>query len=1375
MSEALRDTEIVKELLSGSSGKHRIVKELSNPHKEFRFCGMDLEKKQFAILAGMLAPIAIIYRLDLFEYLGLTGSQILAIIVPFVAMGIAFAFVPWEGRDLSFIVTRKLQGLTRQKVLKWRARPAGSPMWLRDSVQRWLPADEPVWRMLRTNNGTYARIVAVEQSSLGLASEDEQEANRERLADGYKAMEFDITEISRSRPSAMGTYIARLQDEVEREVGRPDISAEEAIKVRAFADDHVAHLKDLVVESESYEHKSFIIVTYNPQKEDQSSGDNPIQQMKDLFASVIPIGIKKKRASNKDAAKEQRDINHAWRTLDRRVADVIKHYEKLGLILRKMGEKESLEFLREEAGGSNLHGITTDTGAPAESRIGMRIGLTTTLTNRAYQGLDKKAIARRIGAAEEVRAVHGDDEAPPAVGLGELSVNDRIAPDAVRIESDHLVVGTTYHRTLYIYDFPEEVDRDFLQPLAELKHRIKIVKFMSKMPQHKAMKFIGKKKAQLLAAEQTTSDGNVLDRQYKKQARQAANTAHEEVGGRRQTYHQLAVLIHLEADSKDELEDLTRTVKDELDGRFAATRMALEEMWEGYVSCLPLGENHLVEKYCASGILSDPLSCFATFSSVEINDSRGVLYGTDQTSNALVRYDRRRANNRHMLIWGASGMGKTMLVKAISTRSRYRGETQILIDPEGRTRYEAVAREIGGQFVRLGGRSKNSRINPFDLSAGYPDLGLVADDMDDEEDPEAALAEEQEQAFFNKVESVLTLLGLMSTADKDSSGIGELDYGLRGKLEEVINEVYNDAGIREDPATHGEVPPTMTEFFEKLAEFAEEDSELENFKKKLYAWHSGHLKHIFAGQTNVNLSSKYLVVRIDANTNAPEKAPLMFVLLDYLSNRLADPREAITCWIDELWALLKHPMAAEYLNRLWRAVRAAGTSMVGITQDLDEFTNSDYAPALINQSDTIILLKQKKDFVQRLHQYVDIDERTRKKVQTFNEGDALLIAGQRQLRIHVNVSAHEKELFHTNAKSLSDGAADGPLSENSSPQSEGSERRTNNLPVRKESETLRSARRRHRQAPTLDEIAPLPTTLASANGNIGTVSDEAERDGAIYAITGPSSTQVGFALSGLLATAATRNETGGRVLFVDASNVLSSIPLFAAIDLPATDGLVYDLETGSQNANGGGEDHTAMTGVQTAAVKTASVKTASVKTASEETNATALARAASTSRSQRLEDYLIRGGGSGLSILRYPEQDSVPAIELAEYLRTNFDTIIVAASRRSDGRGGEAHWPRYSEEWVLSASHISVAASTQDAIAKSIDNLEEIGDFNQDPLKVLTTDSGGSSSKKTQTRGLLTLPEVEELTDHMNQGLFMPLEEPEQGEGFAWLAHRLTR
>jgi hypothetical protein len=1339
------------------SNEHQIVKELSNPHKEFRFLGMDLERRQFMILAGMLAPIAIIYRLEVFAMFNLTPAQVTAVIAPFVLLGLAFAFLKWEGRDLSFIAAKRLRGLVRNTTLVWRGKPPGSVMWLRDSVQRYLPAEEPVWEMLKTNNGTYLRIIEVEESSLGLASEEEQENNRAQLADGYIAMDFDITEITRSRPSAMGTYLARLQDEVAREVGRPGISEEEAIKVRAFADDHIGHLKELVSESEAYEHKSYIIITYNPSREEVST-ESPLQQMKGLFASALPF-LKKKRASKKKTKKAQVEADLAWRTLQHRVGYAIHYYGRRGLILRPLGEKEALEFLREEAGGSNLQGVRSETGGNAESRTPMRIGLTTTLTDDAFKGLSRKAIAKRIDAAEEVRGSEGDDS-PPVVGLGELSVNDRIAPDAVQIHSDHLVVGTSYHRTLYIYDLPESVRNGFLQPLADLKRRIKVVKFIRKVPTNEALKFIGKKKSQLLAAEKTTSQGNVLDRLYKEQARKSANYAHEEVQGLRQSYHQLAVLIHLEADSKEELDELTDTVRDTLDARYAANRLALEEMWEGYCSCLPLGENHLLEKYCSSGILTKPLSCFATFSSVEINHDEGVLFGTDQSTNALVRYDRRKANNRHMLIWGASGMGKTVLVKSISTRSRIRGETQILIDPEGNTRYEAVAREIGGQFVKLGKGGK-SRINPFDLGADYPDLSLLADEIEDGEDPDQVLHEARSGAFTSKVGTIVTLIGIMSTAESAASTTAGLDASLRGPVERVIAEVYADAGITEDPETHHNTPPTMPEFFEKLAVYATEDEELAGLFKRLYSWHTGGLRHIFSGQTNVDLHSKYLVIRTSTNKYGAETAPLQFVLLDYLSGRLADPREAITCWLDEFWSLLRYPMAAEHLSRLWRASRASGTSMVGITQDIEEFTTSEHVETIMNQSQTYVLLGQNKKFVERIGEYVEIDEATRKRVQRFSRGEALLIAGQRQMRLDINISEHEKEIFHTDAAALSSGggsaaeltgAAGGPGNGSGEDRSNGPDNGGDGKPTvtaaaaggpsRKASDerpATRTPARKKDEPPSMREIAPRVSTPPGARAG------DDLRDGGIYAIGGPSATQVGFALSGMLAVAATRHETGGRVLFVDAAKTLSTTALFAGIELPPTDWLIEDVNPGAANH-----------------------KAARKSTASKNGGGR-------IERDLQLEDYLIRDHDSGLCVLRYPEDDSIEAEGLAGYLGRHFDAVIVAVSKRPGGNGGGHRWPDYARDWVLSASAVGAAASSAEALTKAVAGFEDLGDFNTSPLLALTTGGNGSKPGKELARDTLTLPPADELAGAMGQGVFLPVEEPEEAGGFARLAQRLIR
>ncbi len=871
---------------------------------------------------------------------------------------------------------------------------------------------------------------------------------------------------------------------------------------------------------------------------------------------------------------------------------------------------------------------------------------------------------------------------------------DRIAPEAVEIYSDYLTVNSAYHRTLFVYDLPDTVHIGFLARLTEMKDRIKVVKYIRPVPKKDALAILGRKKAQLIAAEHTTSQGNVLVRERMRMARESVEHAHREVQSDRERYHELSILVHIEAESLQKLDSLTERVKTKLDEMHATTKTAREEMWEGYVSCLPFGENHLVKRYCTSGILTNPLSCFSTFSSLQLSHSRGVLWGTDQSTDAAVIYDDKKVPNRHKIILGGSGMGKTVLVKALSTRCRLRGETNILIDPEGRTRYESVAKRLGGQFVKLG-QGSSTRINPLDLPSDYPDLQKLGDSIAEEESPEEALYRAREGAYNSKLTTIVSLLGVMANASE--SATDKLSTRLQGKLEKVLAETYADKGISEDPDTHHRTPPVMADFFAKLAHYTEgerADHDLVNLRASLYPWEKGSLRKIFDGRTNVNLRSKYLVFRISAGENGPEKAPLMFVLLDFLRGRLADPRESITCWIDEMWSLLYYPMAVSLLNNFWRAFRASNTAMVGITQDLEEFLGSEQSATLMRQSQTYALLGQSKSTVEKIAGYTELAEETRKEISNYAEGEALLIAGRRQLPIKVSISAEEERLYNTDPdkdehyleSSLAEDGRDGLPALSGAPESD------------------------RAPAPSLGELAPY------ANGRPA---------GRIYVLSGESAPEVAFSLAGLFAGAATRHATGGRVLLVDASGSISD-GLLAGMQRRPTDEL---LGSENANANGGGR--------------------------------------------RSLDDYLVLEPESGLKVLLRPSRDSSEAGKLAERLASEFDAVVVACASTPSPNGTRRHWPRYAEDWVLSASKIVTTAETSEGLSEGISDLEEIGELNQRPLLALTgPDDDGANLP---ARAVVALPDGERLRRAMAAGEFASLQDESATESFARLAHGLSQ
>jgi hypothetical protein len=1260
-----------------------------------RFAGMDLEARQFAILAALLAPLAVGYRLGIFEFFGLSGAQIAVIAVPLSVLAVVFAFVKWDGRDFYFLVSKKAANAVRPKRLVWRGRPPDSMSWLRDAVQRYLPAEVPVWDMLKTSNGTYLRILEVEASSLSLASEEQKERMRYRLARAYTSFDFPVTEITRSRPSSMGTYLARLRDELGREVTAEEISAEEGRKLKDFGEGHIAHVQSLVRDKSTYEHSSFIVITYNPQQEEAKG--SALGQIGDMLRPLVPFLGKRSKHATRNA---QREADAAYRKLTERVESAEEYYGLLGLNMRRLGQHEMVSVIQEMTGAKNLSGIMSEAGGPAEDVAPTKIAPTVTLTDSQYASLSDKALSKRIDAAEEVRS-DGEGGTPPVIGLGELAVNDRIAADEVEVHSDYIKVGSVYRRTLFVFDMPDSVRVGFLSRLTEMKDRVTLVKYIKPVPTGEALDILGRKKAQLIAAEHTTSQGNVLDKERMRLARESVEFAHREIGSSRESYHELSVLVHIEEDSLGKLDALTQKVKGKLDELRAHTKTAREEMWEGYVSCLPFGENHLVGRYCTSGVLTKPLSCFSTFSSLQLNHERGVLYGTDQNTNATVMADDKKLPNRHKIVLGGSGMGKTVLVKALSTRSRLRGETNVLIDPEGKTRYETVAKRLGGQFVKLG-QGSSTRINPFDLPSDYPDLEKLGDSIADEESPEEALRKARAGAFNSKLSMAVALIGLMATSS--GAETGTLPNRTQSKLEKVITELYRDKGIGEDPDTHYRTPPVMGEFFEKLTVHAERDEDLTELRESLYRWEQGSLQNIFDGHTNVDLRSKYLVFRIAAGENGPEKAPLMFVLLDFLRGRLADPKESITCWIDEMWSLLYYPMAVDLLNNLWRASRASNTSMVGITQDLEEFLESAQAETLMRQSQTYVLLGQSKNTVEKIGAYTELSAERKTEVSFYPRGEALLIAGRRQLPIKVSISAEEERLFNTDPdKDEEYRRADeaGQHSSGSLGEAEGEA----GLPA---------------TPPTLRELAPY------ANGYPA---------GRIYALAGSAASEVAFSLSGLLAAAASQNETGGRVLLVDASGVLSRGPL-AGYQGRSTDEL---LELESQpEASGYGLDH-----------------------------------------------YLVEDPEWGLRILPSPETehpDDARNRELRQMLigrmKSEFDAVVVAcapgSSSGSQG-GAPAYTNGYAGDWLLESSRTIVVADTARELAGDLQSLESYAEFHHRPLLALTgADDQAGEGVNLPVKSTIVLPDGESLRRSMEGLEFASVEDESATGEFARLAQRMS-
>ena len=632
------------------------------------------------------------------------------------------------------------------------------------------------------------------------------------------------------------------------------------------------------------------------------------------------------------------------------------------------------------------------------------------VTTRSPRRNGKKLIAQ----AEAVR-----EEAPHALGIGDL-VADQIAPDCVKIFPDHLRVDSRVHTTMFVSGWPDEVYFGMLADLNAIEGRVKIVKFVDPRPKKEAQNILGSRVAALRASKSTASDGNVNAEQQREIAEYTNEQALAEINSGRQRYLELSVLIHLEADDEETLYGMAQEVHDILQGYRVDSQLAREQMWEGLLSTNPFGKNYLSDRYSGFGMLSRPMACLFNYGSQQLDHENGVFVGVDTRSNSTMTLDTRELVNPHGVILGQSGGGKSFVIKCLSTRFLMQGHRQIIIDPEGNSRYIRVARRVGGAYAVIAPGSKH-KINPFDLHEDYLNLDLLEDIFGDEEGEEESDAEEaydaaRAAALDGKAQEITRMVSLMALTDDTAGAVGGLSGAEASFVERAIYEAYENASITEDPNTHDRPAPIFPDFWNILRGYAEHNQLVSDLMEKLWSWHSGSLSKIFDAPTNVDLSNKYLVFQI-SKVKDRQKAPVMHAILEFLNGVLSNRNEPSDCWIDEGWALLSFKMSAEFTETMYRSGRARDNGMWIASQAVIEFVESHEGNVILDLAATHAIFRHEHqksaNATAGIH---DLSEEETEQLLSFQPGEGYLVVDQSRIPMEVLASESEKELYNTDPR-----------------------------------------------------------------------------------------------------------------------------------------------------------------------------------------------------------------------------------------------------------------------------------------------------------------------------------------------------------------------
>jgi conjugal transfer ATP-binding protein TraC len=598
--------------------------------------------------------------------------------------------------------------------------------------------------------------------------------------------------------------------------------------------------------------------------------------------------------------------------------------------------------------------------------------------------LDPVVIAQQQRAQEEM-------EVQAAFQKGVTALRDFIAPSSLELFSTYFQIGTRYARTYYVYGYPRQLYTGWLGSMVNLDEVVDMSMYIYPVESQVVLENLRKKVTQLEAGIQIDSEkGRVRDPQKQAQILDAEEMRDKlQVGEER--FFRFGLYFTLYASSLDELEFVAHKVESMLGQQLVYSKPATAQQEQAMTSNVPQFSDQLqIRRNFSTGALSTTFP----FTSADLSQDNGILYGINMHNSGLVIFDRFSLENGNAVVFAKSGAGKSFTVKLEALRSMMFGTEIFIIDPENE--YQRMCDAAGGAYVRLSLNSA-TRINPFDL-------------------PQVVDSEEADNALRS---NLITLHGLlrqmMGGAQAQMLGgssalMPALSPAEESDLDAALIETYAKAGITNDPLTHTAIPPTIADLYDTLLHMGGSGPQL---AQRLRKYTSGTFAGIFSQQSNVNVNNPLVVFNI--RDLEDELRPVaMYIVLNYIWNKTKSDQKRRMLIVDEAWQLMKYEDSANFLFSLAKRARKYNLGITTITQDVEDFMGSRMGRAIVANASMQILLKQSPSAVDVLSDVFKLTSEERKRLSQFPVGQGLFFAGQNHVHIQVVASPTETGLITTN-------------------------------------------------------------------------------------------------------------------------------------------------------------------------------------------------------------------------------------------------------------------------------------------------------------------------------------------------------------------------
>jgi hypothetical protein len=576
------------------------------------------------------------------------------------------------------------------------------------------------------------------------------------------------------------------------------------------------------------------------------------------------------------------------------------------------------------------------------------------------------------------------------------NIQDTIAPSAIEVDFSFIKIDDTYVRTLFVTGYPRYVTANWLSPLINFNHSLDVSMFIYPSDSKDTLESLRRRIAEMEAEINTDIQRGKVPRAATEAGLEDAKALQSQLVKGAERFFQFSLYLSISAETEKDLNTTTSQVQSMLASLLIISKTASLTMEDAFKSTLPYAKDRLM---ITRNMDTTSLSTTFPFTSSELSDNKGILYGLNAHNDSLVIFDRFSLENANMLILATSGAGKSYTVKLEILRSLMFDTRVIILDPENE--YEMVTKSVGGNYISFSINSPH-KINPFQI---------------------AKPQESTEDEMGYKYLFLMSLLKIM---------IGEMNPIEEATMNRALVLTYRQKGITEDPATHVLEAPRMEDLYRSL--IGMEEAVSKTLSARLERFVMGSIKGIFDQQSNIDIDAPITVFSM--RDIADEIRPIvMFNILDFVWTQVRKDLRKRMLVVDEAWYLMRYEDSAKILQGFVKRARKYYLGVSIISQNVDDFLGSPYGKAIITNSALKMLLKQSPAAINQIAEVFYLSQGEKQLLLSAGVGEGIFFAGMNHVAIRIIASPDEHALASTKPAEVlarQKAAADQKLAESAS-------------------------------------------------------------------------------------------------------------------------------------------------------------------------------------------------------------------------------------------------------------------------------------------------------------------------------------------------------